>query len=330
MHRLRIEAGQIPDPTLRRLALDAQAVKWSSLEGAAAFAAFVPRKVRATVARLLVGYQAAYDYADTLMEQPCDSPAANGRQLHSSLVAILAPGQPHPDYYRYHECDRDGGYLARLVDGCRAVVAQLPAYPPMASKIIQSAERGIEYQCRISLSTEKDHPMLREMATRAVPGNSLRWWETWAAYGSSLLTLALLAATADPTTTEHRTDAIEALYWPWAGALHSLLDCLIDRADDAAGGRPNLLDLYASPRETAERMGILASESSRLAALAGNEHRLIVAGMASLYLADAQAWVPASRPASERILNAVGEMAAPSMLILRARRLADHHCAQGR
>jgi hypothetical protein len=169
--------------------------------------------------------------------------------------------------------------------------------------------------------------MLRETAARAVPGGSLRWWETWAAYGSSLLTLALLAAAADPETSERRADAIEVLYWPWAGALHALLDGLIDRADDAAGGRPNLLDLYASPRETAERMGVLASESARLATLAGNEHRLIVAGMASLYLADAQAWVPASRAASESILDALGELAAPSMLVLRARRLARQRSA---
>jgi tetraprenyl-beta-curcumene synthase len=327
LRRLRIEAGRIPDPTLRRLALESQAVKWSSLEGAAAFAAFVPRALRAAVVRLLVGYQAVYDYADILMEQPCDAPAANGRQLHSSLTAIVEPDRPHPDYYRHHRCDRDGGYLVRMVDRCRAVVSSLPTYRPMARAIIESAERGIEYQCRISLSTERDHPMLREMAAQAVPDGSLRWWETWAACGSSLLTLALLAAAADPATSEDRANAIEALYWPWAGALHALLDCLIDYADDAAGGRPNLLDLYESPRETAERMGVLASESVRLAALAGTEHRLIVAGMASVYISDAQAWVPASRLASESILDALGELATPSMLVLRARRLAHHRSA---
>lgn len=327
MRRLRIEAGQIPDPTLRRLALEAQAVKWSSLEGAAAFAAFVPRTLRAAVVRLLVGYQATYDYADVLMEQPCPAPAANGRQLHSSLTAIMEPGKPHPDYYRYHGCDRDGGYLDRLVDGCRAIVATLPTYRSMARTIIESAERGVEYQCRISLSTERDHAMLSEMAARAVPGGALRWWETWAAYGSSLLTLALLAAAADPATSAQRADAIEALYWPWAGALHALLDCLIDYADDKAGGRPNLLDLYASPRETAQRMGVLATESARFSAVAGTEHRLIVAGMASVYLSDAQAWIPGSRLASESILDALGELAAPSMLVLRARRLARHSSA---
>ena len=282
LRRLRIEASRIPDPTLRRLALETQEAKWANLEGAAVFAAFVSPAYRYPVARLLVGYQAAFDYADTLMEQPSDAPAANARQLHAALVAILEPGRPHPDYYCHHACSHDGGYLVRLVDGCRAVVAQLPAYQPVATKVIESAQRGVEYQCRISLSTEKDRPALSRWATQAMPYQSLRWWETWASCGSSLETLALLAAAADPTTNDCHAHAIGALYWPWAGALHGLLDCLIDHADDTANSRPNLLDLYASSHETAERMGFLTAEAVRLATGAGIDHGLILASMASL------------------------------------------------
>jgi tetraprenyl-beta-curcumene synthase len=323
LRRLHVEAGRIPDPTLRYLALDTLRVKWSSLEGAAAFAAFVAPALRPAVARLLLGYQAAFDYADTLMEQPNGDPAANGRQLHAALVAILEPGCAHPDYYHHHVCGNDGGYLPRLVDGCRTVVARLPAYSPLAAKAIESAQRGVEYQCRISLSTEADHPALSHWAAHATPHHrQLRWWETWASCGSSLDTLALLAAAADPTTDDHNASAIESLYWPWAGALHALLDCLIDHADDAANSRPNLLDLYTSPQEIAERMGFLTAESARLASAAGASHRLILAGMASLYISDRQAWMPAARPASESILEALGGLATPTMLVLRGRRLA--------
>jgi tetraprenyl-beta-curcumene synthase len=322
--RLHAEARRIPDPTLRYIALDALGVKWSGLEGAAAFAAFVAPSLRPAVARLLVGYQAAFDYADTLMEQPSDVPAANARQLHAALVASLEPGRQQPDYYRYHARRNDGGYLERLVDGCHAVVAELPAYPPLAATVTESAQRAIEYQCRISLSTEMDHPALSRWAALATPHHHrLRWWETWASCGSSLATLALLAAAADPTTNGCRAEAIETLYWPWAGALHTLLDCLIDRADDATNNRPNLLDLYASPQEIAERMGFLTAESVRLAAAAGIDHSLILAGMASLYVSDRQAWMPEARPATESILDALGELAMPTMLVLRGRRLAQ-------
>jgi tetraprenyl-beta-curcumene synthase len=320
--RLHTAASRIPDATLRRLALNTQRLKWANLEGAAAFAAFVPHARRSAVARLLVGYQAAFDYADTLMEQPSDVPAANGRQLHAALTAILEPGGPHPDYYRHHVCDNDGGYLTRLVDDCRSVVAELPAYPPLATKAIESAQRGVEYQCRISLATKADHPALMQWATRTLPDRSLRWWETWASCGSSLDTLALLAAAADQSTNGPHAETIDALYWPWAGAVHGLLDCLVDRADDAANDRPNLIDLYASPQETAERVGFLAAESVRRATAAGADHTLILAGMVSLYLSEREAWVPASRPAAESILDALGDLAAPAMLVLRARRLA--------
>jgi tetraprenyl-beta-curcumene synthase len=324
LSRLRIEASRIPDPALRRLALETQEAEWANLEGAAVFAAFVPPPYRYAVARLLVGYQTAFDYADTLMEQPSDVPTANARQLHAALVAILEPGRPQPNYYSHHISDRDGGYLARLVDGCRAVVVELPAYPPLAATTIESARRNIEYQCRISLSTEADHPALSQWAAQATPHyDRLRWWEMWASCGSSLATLALLAAAADPTTTHREATAIKTLYWPWAGALHTLLDCLIDRADDAADNRPNLLDLYASPQNTAERMGFLTAESVRLAAAAGASHSLILAGMASLYLSDRRAWMPAARPAAESVLDALGESATPAMLVLQARRLAQ-------
>ena len=322
LHRLRIEAGRIPDPTLRSLALETHEAKWANLEGAAVFAAFVPPAYRYAVARLLVGYQATFDYADTLMEQPSDVPAANARQLHAALVAILEPGRPQPNYYHHHASDHDGGYLTRLVDGCRAVVAELPAYPPLAATVIQSARRSIEYQCRISLSTEQDHPALSQWAIQATPHRLLRWWETWASCGSSLDTLALLAAAADPTTNDRDAQAIDALYWPWAGALHGLLDCLIDHADDAAHYRPNLLDLYASSRETAERMGFLTAEVVRLAPDVGIDHSLILAGMASQYIADPQAWVPAARPAAQSVLDALGDLGTPALLVLRARRIS--------
>lgn len=325
VRRLRREASRIPDRALRGLALETLRVKWTNLEGAAAFAAFRAPAQRHAIARLLVGYQAAYDYADTLMEQPSPAPAANGRQLHGALTAILRPGYPQPDYYQHHSRHDDGGYLAGLVAGCHSILTRLPGYPPLAAKAIQSAQRGVEYQARISLASEQDHPALSHWAAQTAPRHSLYWWETWAACGSSLHTLALLAHAADPPTDNARTAAIEELYWPWAGAVHGLLDCMIDHTEDTATQRPNLLDLYSSPPQATERLRFLVTESVKHAATVGDEHSLIVAGMISLYLSDHQAWTPTWRPVSESILAALGELATPALLILRARRLAHHH-----
>jgi tetraprenyl-beta-curcumene synthase len=140
-----------------------------------------------------------------------------------------------------------------------------------------------------------------------------------------LAIFAHISGAADPSLMRHEVDAIEALYWPWAEALHIMLDCLIDRAEDRETGQNNLLDHYASQEEMVERLGLLASETVKRAAHVPPHHRLILTGMVALYLSDAQAWVPSARPATERILEATGSLARPALLILRARRLALRH-----
>jgi hypothetical protein len=49
---------------------------------------------------------------------------------------------------------------------------------------------------------------------------------------------------------------------------------------------------------------------------------LILAGMASHYIADPQAWAPEARPAAESVLDVLGDLAVPVMIVLRTRRLA--------
>jgi hypothetical protein len=106
------------------------------------------------------------------------------------------------------------------------------------------------------------------------------------------------------------------------GTLHTLLDSLIDRAEDAATGQQNLLEHYSSTDEMAERMELLAVEAARRSGALGVEHRLILAGMTSLYLSDPNAWSPYARDTTERVLTALGGLAKPAMLVLRARRFA--------
>jgi tetraprenyl-beta-curcumene synthase len=324
IHRLRRQAEDIPDPVLRRLALNAHEGKWDSLEGAAAFAAFAPRGQRTAVARLLVGLQHIYDYADTLMEQPSARPAENTRALHMAVPAALLPGHPHLDYYAHHTHRNDGGYLVGLVDACRAAVSKLPAYPLLADAIHEHVHRIVFYQTHIQLATEQDYPALVHWARRTVSSQpELTWWEAGAAHGSPLAVFALLTAAADPAMTRRRAAAIEAVYWPWGGALHTLLDSLVDRTEDAAAGQHELLDHYTSPDEMAERMQMLTAEAVRRAATVGFEHRLILAGMTSLYLSNKRAWLPTTRPTTERVLAASGSLVAPAILILRARRLCS-------
>ncbi|HEV3094532.1 MAG TPA: DUF2600 family protein [Solirubrobacteraceae bacterium] len=322
IRRLHRCARGIPDPALRALAFDAQKRKWASLEGAAAFAVFTPRLGRFSLARLLVDLQGVFDYADTLMEQPSRFPVANARQLHNAFVVALQPELPHADYYRHHAQRDDGGYLVELIDGCRAAICALPSYAVVADVVLRHAWRIVFYQSRINLATAGDHPALARWASKQPAGSQLKWWELGAACGSSLAIFAHLAAASDPTLTQREVEAIEALYWPWAEALHIMLDSLIDRAEDCATDQLNLLDYYASQDEMVERLGLLACEMVRRAEAVPPHHRLILAAMVALYLSDEQAWTPSARPATERILEATGTFARPALLLLRLRRMA--------
>jgi tetraprenyl-beta-curcumene synthase len=320
--RLKRRARSIPDSTLRELALDAQRRKWASLEGAAAFAVFAPRGQRAALTRLVVVLQAIFDYADTLMEQPCEDVAANSRQLHSAFLAAFQAGE-HLDYYRHNSHCDDGGYLVSLVECCRLIVRTLPSYGLVREAVRRNAWRILYYQGAVNLASEVDHPALARWSREQVSeGTAMEWWEIAAAAGSSLVIFALLAAAADPELDMAEVESIEQLYWPWAESLHIFLDSLVDRAEDMQTGQPSLLDLYGSPHEMATRLRVLTSETFSRAGRLECHHRLILAAMVALYLSDEQAWTAFARPATERILSAADSLVAPALLLLRARRLA--------
>jgi tetraprenyl-beta-curcumene synthase len=114
-------------------------------------------------------------------------------------------------------------------------------------------------------------------------------------------------------------------YFPWVGALHTLLDSLVDREEDAAAGQHSLLDYYSSPQETAARLSLLAAESlSRIRALpCPRQHLLLLAGMASHYLSTPEASRPDALLTARSVLGTIGGLAAPTMLVMGARRAAS-------
>jgi tetraprenyl-beta-curcumene synthase len=323
--RLQARARRIPVTELRELALQNLATESANLEGAAAFAAFLPAVRRQHVVRAQVAFQAAYDYVDSLSEQPDAISAINTRRLHCALMLAVTPKAPHLDYYAHHTSSSDGGYLVDLVDACRCALEHLPSYSLVAGAVRRNVRRIVGYQTRTNLPTEHGRLALESWAQRETPPETnLRWWETGAACGSSMAVLALLAAAADPQLRPSAVHRIEAAYWPWTGALHSLLDSLIDRNDDALTPQHSLISHYASPQQMTVRLRAIATEAARGAKRAGEEHSLILTGMASLYLSDPRAWSPDARPSTTGVLGALGTYTVPALLILGARRATSH------
>jgi tetraprenyl-beta-curcumene synthase len=330
-------AREIPDPDLRRLALTTQRTEQGNLEGAAAFAVLAPPTHCPAVVRALVAFQAIYDYVDTLAEQPNADPLRNGHQLHQALLDALSLNARRGDYYAHYRSNAhyrsidDGGYIASLIDTCRFAFGALPSYAAVITPAVRSTERMIVYQ---ALNHEhpggSHHALARWASTQTPPSTGLRWWETGAGAASSLVVFALIATAGRPAVSPRDAVAMEDVYFPWIGALHVLLDSLIDQPDDASIGQHSLVDHYTSPREAATRLQTIAAHALRSTTSLpmGAQHTLILAAMTSFYLSAPQASSAYARPARDQILATMGSLATPAMLVLSARRavsrLAEH------
>ena len=125
--RWRDMAGTIPDPELRKQALDSIAGKQFHCEGGGVYAAANLER-RHVLIPLIVALQTISDYLDNLCDRSTSLDPNDFRLLHQSMLDAVTPEADTRNYYALREEQDDGGYLAALVRTCREQVAQLPAY----------------------------------------------------------------------------------------------------------------------------------------------------------------------------------------------------------
>lgn len=330
------KARQIPDPELRSLALDALA-KRSNIEGAAAFAVLAPRAHRRRATDAMCAFQAAYNYLDIVGEQPSEDPLADGRRLHEALLFALNhpspipeeqgldPGTEELDWYEHHPQREDGGYLSGLLAECRAAVGALPSYAMVAPAASAAAARIVSFQSLNLSEAQGDHAGLQQWASEATPaGSGLQWWETAAAAGSSLGVYVQIALAAHAAPSAEEVSALEHAYFPWIGGLHSLLDNLIDKREDEAAGHRSLVEYYGSQR-AAQRLAALAERAIELARSlpSSRRHTLILAAMIANYLSSEEAHTPELEPISETVLQTIGPLGPPTMIVFKLRDKLD-------
>jgi len=319
LHELERDAEAIPDPQLRALALATLCGESLSAMGAALVATTVRRRDPALV-RLLVALQVAWDYIDTLAEQPCADPLANGVQLHRALVDSIRSAPPRDDYYRLHAARDDGGYLLALVERCRAASARLPAFERVASAARSELMRA-EIQYANHAPPAQREVALRRWAARQSARADASWFELAAAASSSLGVLAILALAADPATSDALVEQVRAAYVPWVDALTALLDSVVDKPADALAGLPSWIDHYASGEATRARLEAVTSRAvGGVRALPnGGPHVVVVVGMIAMHLSQSTARLPGVLPTTRAVLRATGSAAMPLLLfVLRA------------
>jgi tetraprenyl-beta-curcumene synthase len=324
LEQWRTRAAAIPNANLRSTASQALE-KRGNIEGAALFATLAPAVYRARTVRALVAFQTAYNYLDALSELPSEDPVANGAQLHQALRIALQPGAEHLDYYAHNPDRGDGGYLTAILDACREAVAGLPSYPPLAQTAREAAARIIDFQA-LNLSEEHGgHDAMQRWATEVTPAaGGLEWWETAAGAGSSLAVHALIAAAAtDPHRDGWDAREIDRAYFPWVGALHTLLDSLVDRREDREGGRLCLLNYYPSRAQEATRLADLAIRARGHIARLPNPraHRAIMTAMCSYYLSAPECDTAEAQLITRALTRAIGFQLSVAIAMFRARRL---------
>ena len=319
----RRRARQIPDLVLREAAFDALRTKSSDLEGAVAFAVFAPPPMRGDVVRAITAFEIAFDYMDSIVELPNRDPIASGQSLNRALLVALSPGARQLNYYRHYPRCEDAGYLEGLVRTCQTAVARLPSFAAIAEPLRRSVSRIAAYQSLNHGDAKGSHEAFRKWAaSQSIQGVDLSWWELGAAAGSQLSVLSLIAAAGDPTMSPERAIALERAYFPWVGALSTLLDGVIDRSRDNAEGQRNLIDHYASPEETARRLKLLATEALEavLPLSDAPNHTMILAAMAAFFHSTPQALAPDARLATRAVVDAMGAWTAPALFFFKTRR----------
>ncbi len=325
IRRWRDRAQAVPDRRLRDLALATQRGERGNLEGAAAFAVLAPRRRRAAVVRAAIAFQAAYDFVDTLAEQPCADPEAHARRLHLVLLAAL-DDDGHGGEAAVWLGGEDGGYLDAIAEACRTSLRELPSYPLVRAACLRAARRMVAYQS-LTHAGESRRGAMRAWSQRLVaPSSELRWWETAAGAASSLSVFALIAASARPGLRAPQVKELEHTYFPLVGALHVLLDSLVDSAADERSGHHSLVSHYESAAVEAERLAMLARATrAELRSLPlGGRHEAVLVAMVCFYLSGCNPAEAAPGGRAEVVQRAIlaqtGPLAGPAMAVLRMRR----------
>lgn len=307
VERWRRHAEVIPDGELRALALATLEQESGLAEGAAIFATLVPHGHRDALVRLLVAWQIAYDFLDTLDEQPDGEGDA--------FVALIAALDPRRAFTSLRG---DGAYLDRLVACCRASSSELPSMARVRAISVRAARRCVEGQERTHAVAKDGPDALRRWALAQPEGQSYLWWEVAAGAISSLAVHAVLATAAHPRTTIAVADAVDAAYFPSICALSTLLDSAVDTEDDAGTANHRCLAYYEDAAHALGRLEAITgfAERSARALPCGRRHAVILAGMTAYYAAAGEA---AQEQVHRQIAETLGIRTAPILWTLRVR-----------
>ncbi len=299
--QLHQQAQDIPDSDLRDQALSSLKTKQFHCEGGGVYGG-PSRDPHGYLLEFLVPYQSLCDYLDTVTDRGPSQDPDNLRWLHQALIDATTPYAPVRDYYRDHPRDDDGGYMASLVLRSQRALARFPGYGIVQDKIMRLVRLYVDLQVykHGPVSTRLER-LTTWFHNQSDPQDGLFWWEFAAASGSTLGIFALLTMALEPTPDRRQVESLYGLYFPWIGALHILLDYLIDQQEDLEGGDLNFVTYYQNREQATHRLQkiyrhiVHQANSFPDAAF----HRYVARGLLGFYLSDRKVRHDLNRPACQ-------------------------------
>jgi len=281
-------AEAIPDPELRKQAIDSMTHKKFHCQGGAIYAtANLP--MRHVLIPLIVAFQTISDYLDNLCDRSTSLDPDDFRLLHQSMLDAVTPSAPLRNYYELREEQDDGGYLHRLVKTCQSCICLLPSYDVTAALIRRQVELYAELQIHKHINIELREKALTDWCNSHLNRYpELNWNEFAAATGSTLGVFMLFVAASDRHLDKPDANRIEEAYFPYVCGLHILLDYLIDQEEDRIGGDLNFCFYYPDMDITTQRIAFIVREArERIKQLKHPKfHRMVIEGLLALYLSD--------------------------------------------
>lgn len=302
-------AEKIPDPVLKRQAVESIKKKKFHCQGGSVYALY-PGVPQRDMVRFIVSYQTISDYLDNLCDRAKVEDEEAFKRLHQAMTDALLPGEVFSDYYECYPYKDDGGYLRLLVAECKAFISSLPSYAIVREKILFLARLYSELQTYKHLV-----PEVRECRMTGWYENYLGYfpeikgWEFAAAAGSTLGIFMLVAAAANPDLDGLEAWEIFHSYFPWICGLHILLDYYIDLDEDEANGDLNFVSYYANMTNCLERLKVFYKNSQNEATKLRYPffHSTVVDGLMAMYLSDPKAFYGERSLVTEELLDYCGK-----------------------
>jgi hypothetical protein len=326
LRRYQERALSIPDPLLRRLALEKLNDQGFHAQVAATLATLAPLRRRRHAVEAIVALEVMYDYLDALTERPVSDPIAGGHRLFQCFGDALASSvEPIRDYYAQYPRSEDGGYLDSIVLDVRRSLAELPAMENISATTRHCAARFTEAQIRAHAIPSLGVAQLREWSAQDPEGMGLDWLEYFAGATSSIVGLhALVAAGAHARTTREDAIGIDRFY-VLLGVLITMLDSLVDyERDTRSTGEEGFARYCEHPGILIDRLPRIAKAAVRQAADMpdGAHHVMTLVGAVAFYTSLPAARSPIALQIVERLERELRPLIWPTLGIMRTWRAA--------